>query len=154
MLNVDKTALLTEFLGSLPRYVAALLARAVELDRLMDGKALPHEDISRASGPRCATDAEKPEMAPRYDRLVMGSRHFAAGACFAAKQKDAYEELCAWLRSYNEDLVREMRAPDNQSVVETQLKFAVDLTAVLFSEEDAELLRRRGRAALAAASAA
>ena len=43
VLSVDKTGLLTAFLGSLPGHIAARLARAVELDRLMDGKALPHE---------------------------------------------------------------------------------------------------------------
>ena len=45
MLNADKTGLLAAFLGGLPGHVAARLARAVELDRLMEGKLLPHEDI-------------------------------------------------------------------------------------------------------------
>ena len=105
-------------------------------------------DFSRPS------DAEKRDMAMRYVRLVTGSRHFATGACFAAKQKDAAEELCGWLRRYNEDLVREMRAPDHAGVVEVQFPFVLELTALLFSEEEAELLRRRGKAALGTASAA
>ncbi len=119
------------------------------------GAALPMQrgagktaDFSRPS------DAEKREMAKRYVRLVTGSRNFATGACFAAKQKDAYEELCGWLRRYNEDLVREMRGPDHPGVVEVQFPFATELTALLFSEEEAELLRRRGKAAQTAASAA
>ena len=105
-------------------------------------------DFSRPS------DAEKREMAMRYTRLVTGSRHFATGGCFAAKQKDAAEELCGWLRRYNEDLVREMRAPDHPGVTEVQFPFCLELTALLFSEEEAELLRRRGKAALGTASAA
>ncbi len=99
-------------------------------------------------------DAEKREIAKRYVRLVVGCRNFAAAASFGAKQKDAYEELCAYLRRYNEDLVREMRCPDNAVVVETQFLFAVELTGLLFSSEEADLLRRRGKAAQAAASAA
>ena len=105
-------------------------------------------DFSRPSDP------EKREMAMRYVRLVTGSRHFATGGCFAAKQKDAAEELCGWLRRYNEDLVREMRAPDHPGVTEVQFPFCLELTALLFSEEEAELLRRRGKAALGTASAA
>lgn len=45
MLSPDKTALLQSFLGGMPRDVAARLAMAVELDRLADGKALPHDLI-------------------------------------------------------------------------------------------------------------
>jgi len=105
-------------------------------------------DFSRPS------DAEKREMAMRYVRLVTGSRHFATGGCFAAKQKDAAEELCSWLRRYNEDLVREMCAPDHAHVTEVQFPFCLELTGLLFSEEEAELLRRRGKAAMGTASAA
>jgi hypothetical protein len=51
-------------------------------------------------------------------------------------------------------VVRELRSPDNPAVVETQFLFATELTALLFSEEEAELMRRRGKAAQASASAA
>lgn len=44
-LPTDKQALLQTFLGSLPEEVASRLARAIEIDRLVDGKALPHELI-------------------------------------------------------------------------------------------------------------
>jgi hypothetical protein len=117
--------------------------------------ALPtHRGPGKAADFSRMADAEKREMALRYAKLVKGSRNFAAGACFGATQKDAYEELSATLRRYNEDLVREMRAPDHPGMIEAQLQFAAELTTVLFSEEEAELLRRRGRAALGAASAA
>jgi CheY-like chemotaxis protein len=97
-------------------------------------------------------DAEKRALAMRYVRLVVGSRNFAAAASCGAKQKDIYEELCGVLRRYNEDVVRELRTPDAAGVVETQYQYATELTALLFSEEEAELLRRRGRAELAAAA--
>src|ERR1700723_3924745 len=42
---LDKTGLLKAFLGGLPRPAAGRLAMAVEMDRLMDGHCLPHEDI-------------------------------------------------------------------------------------------------------------
>ncbi|MGZ5989423.1 MAG: hypothetical protein ACXWLZ_10320, partial [Rhizomicrobium sp.] len=60
------------------------------------------------------------------------------------------------LRSYNEDVVKELRTPDakRRAVAESQFEFVVKLTSVLFSEEEAEFLRRRGRAALGAAQAA
>jgi hypothetical protein len=105
-------------------------------------------DFSRAA------DAERRELALRYVRLVVDCRPFAAAASFAARQKDIYEELCAWLRRYNEDVVKELRHPDNPAVVEAQFQLAAEITALLFSAEEAELLRRRGRAAQSAASAA
>ena len=96
-------------------------------------------------------DAEKRILAMRYVRLVAGSRNFAAAASFAAKQKDASEELCLHLRRYNEDVVKEMRNGPNRAIAEAQFQFAIELTALLFSEEEAELMRRHGKAAQAAA---
>jgi hypothetical protein len=95
--------------------------------------------------------ADKQEMARRYARLVTGCRNFAAAASFGAKQKDIYDDLCALLKRYNEDLVNALKADVSNPVAAGQLELCVDLTATLFSEEEAELLRRRGRAALAAA---
>ena len=45
MLTPDKTEQLRNFLGNLPRDIAARLAAAVELDRLAEGSGLPHEVI-------------------------------------------------------------------------------------------------------------
>jgi hypothetical protein len=98
-------------------------------------------------------EAEKRAVAMRYARLVVGSRNFAAAASFGASQKAAYEELCTALRRYNEDVVREMRGSDDKGVVERQFQYATELTALLFSEKEAELMRRRGKAAQAAAAA-
>jgi hypothetical protein len=95
---------------------------------------------------------EKQEMALRYARLVAGSRFFAAAASFAAKQKMVYEELCATLKRYNEDLIKALKANPQNPVANAQFLLCAELTAVLYSDEEAELLRRRGRAALSAAA--
>src|ERR1700712_1568251 len=45
MISPERTGLLKSFLGGLPEQIAARLAQAVEVDRLIDGKLLPHEMI-------------------------------------------------------------------------------------------------------------
>ena len=127
------------------------------VEQLRDG-ALGHAvalPIQRGTGKSAdfsrAADAEKRDLALRYVRLVVGCRNFAEKASFAAKQKEIYEELCSHLRRYNEDVVREMRGDANRAVVEAQFQLATEITALLFSEEEAELMRRRGKAAQAAA---
>jgi hypothetical protein len=101
-------------------------------------------------------DAEKIERALRYTQLVAGCRGLATGASFGASQKKAEEEICQTLRSYNEDVVKELRTAEGprRAVVESQFEFVCRLTAILFSEEETEFLRRRGRAAQQAATAA
>ena len=66
----------------------------------------------------------------------------------------AMEEISRHLIGYNEDLVREMRSAGgpHRAVVERQFELAAELTALIFSPEEAEFLRRRGRAALANAA--
>jgi len=138
-----------------------LLTERVEIGKVMEsfmdraprevGAALPmHKatgaDFSKPLAP------EKREMALRYARLVTGSRNFAAAASFAAKQHATSEELCSLLKRYNEDLVKALKAePQNESAT-AQFKFCMEMTAILFSEEEAELLGRRGRAAQSAAA--
>lgn len=138
-----------------------LLAERVQIGKVMESfmdratrefsAALP---IHKAAGADFSKHPgiEKQEMALRYAKLVAGSRHFAAAASFAAKQKDAYDELCATLKRYNEDLVKALKSEPQNSVVSTQFPFCTELTTILFSEEEAELLRRRGRAAQSAAA--
>ncbi len=100
-------------------------------------------------------DADKSERALRYARLVAGCKTLAAAASFGATQKKADEEMCHLLRSYNEDVVKELRSAEGarRAVVERQFEVVSGLTAILFSEEEADLLRRRGKAALQAAAA-
>ncbi len=99
-------------------------------------------------------DDEKADRGLRYAKLLTGSEFYAAMGSFAAAQKDAMEQACLHLRSYNEDLIKEMRGADaaRRTVAERQYGLAVELTAILFSAEEAEFLRRRGKAALAAAA--
>ena len=141
-----------------------LLAERVEIGRVMEGfmdrapkefaAALP---LHKAAGADFSkpVSAEKRAMALRYARLVVGSRNFAAAASFAARQKTAAEELTTLLARYNDDLIRTMKVADpaRAEMVATQFELCVELTALLFSEEEAELLRRRARAAQAAAAA-
>jgi hypothetical protein len=136
-----------------------LLAERVQIGKVMEGfmdrapkefaAALPTSrgrgaDFSRHPG------AEKHEMALRYARLVAGSHSFAAS--FFAKQKAAYDEITTLLKRYNEDVVKALKAEPQNGVVNAQFLLCAELTAILFSDQEAELLRRRGRAALSAAA--
>ena len=138
-----------------------LLAERVQIGKVMESfmERAPREfaaelptyrgkgaDFSRHPG------AEKHDMALRYARLVAGSRHFAAAASFAAKQKEAYDELATLLKRYNEDVVKALKAEPQNAVVIAQFLLCAELTAILFSDQEAELLRRRGRAATSAAA--
>jgi hypothetical protein len=138
-----------------------LLAERVLIGKVMEGfmdrapkefgAALPMSkgrgaDFSKHPG------VEKQEMAMRYARLVAGCRPFAAAASFAAKQKTTDDELCTLLKRYNDDVLKALKANPQDAVANAQFLFCADLTALLFSEEEAELLRRRGRSALSAAA--
>jgi hypothetical protein len=121
--------------------------------------ALPmHRSGSYGGGPRVPNidhmpdQPEKIERAIRYARLVAGCRHIAARAAFGASHKDAADEIEKELRVYNEDIVKLIRDPDaaRRADAEPFLNTAVELTAILFSEEEADFLRRRARASLAA----
>ena len=121
------------------------IAAALPMQKGTGGTA----DFSRA------VDAEKRTMALRYVRLVVGSRNFAAAGSFAAKQKTAFEEVGTYLRRYVEDVVKEMRVTDpaRLAIAEQQFQLCVELTTLMFSDKEAELLKRRGRAAQSAAAA-
>jgi len=115
-------------------------------------QALPmHKGTADFSRP---TVAEKRAVALNYARLVAGTRHFAAAASFAAKQSLALEETSNHLRRYIENAVRDMRGSsgEKRATVESQLQYCADMAALLFSGEEAELIRRRARAAQGAAA--
>lgn len=107
-------------------------------------------DISRPADP------EKCERALRYARLIIGCKPFAAAASFGAAVKDAEDEVTMTLRSYSEDLVKELRAAEGDKLHNAELYFSIaaELTSLLFSAEEGEFLRRRGRAATGVAVAA
>jgi hypothetical protein len=138
-----------------------LLAERAEIGKVMESfmdraprevsAALPmHKAIGADFSKPLA--AEKREMALRYARLVAGSRNFAAAASFAAKQRATCDDLGVMLKRYNEDLVKALKADPHNDVALAQFLFCTELTALLFSEEEAELLRRRGKAAQSAAA--
>lgn len=121
--------------------------------------ALPmHKSGSYGGGPRVPNiehmpdQDEKTERAIRYAKLVIGCRHLASRASFGATHKDAEDEIERELRVYNEDIVKLIRDPDEtrRKKAEPYFRAAVDLTAILFSEEEADFLRRRARASMAA----
>src|SRR6202012_295448 len=95
-------------------------------------------------------DNEKAERGLRYAKLLTGCGVYAAMGSFAASQRDTMDEVSQHLRGYKEDLVKEMRVPANEAQTGTarQFELASELTALIFSPEEAELLRRRGKAAL------
>jgi hypothetical protein len=99
-------------------------------------------------------DTEKRELVIKYAKLVVGSRNFAAAGSFAAKQKTACEDMGAYLRRYIEDVVKELKGgdPARRANAERYFLLCVELTGILFSDKEAELLQRRGRAAQAAAA--
>lgn len=97
-------------------------------------------------------DPDKAARALNYARLMVGCRASAASGSFAAAQKDAVDKVSAELKLYNEEIVRELRAAqgDRRRNVEQHFEVAAEITAVLFSGEEGDLLRRRAKAALAA----
>ena len=119
--------------------------------------ALPTRRAGFKGGPRLpdisqAPDPDRSARALAYARLIAGCRPFAVAASFGSALKDASDELVAALGLYNEELLRELRAADDDSKhahAKAYLNLAADLTALLMSKEEGELLRRRGRAALA-----
>jgi hypothetical protein len=100
------------------------------------------------------TNAEKRALALNYAKLVAGTRHFAAAGSFAAKQRAALEEISNHLRHYVDDAIRGLRSSsgEKRAVIESQLQYGADVAAILVSTEEAELIRRRVRAAQSAAA--
>jgi hypothetical protein len=66
---VDKEVLLKGFLGQLPDDVVSRLAKAVEVDRLIGGAALPHDEILKALRPQLRGTASGTRRVPTPQRL-------------------------------------------------------------------------------------
>jgi hypothetical protein len=114
-----------------------------------------------AGGPRVPDlsrpfDDGKATRAENYARLLAGCRSLAEQLAFGAALAQADDEIGVALKSYCNDLVRELRALDGteRSRAEQYFAFTVDLASILFSAEEGEFLRRRGRAAVSAQAAA
>jgi len=142
-----------------------LLADRAALAEVMDGfmeraakevsAALPTiKSGSYAGGPRMPDltrhpDPDKSDRALAYARLVAGCRSFAAAASFGASNKDALDEIGTMLRSYSEDILKELRTVTGERRIVTDAYFhlVAELFALVFNQEEADLLRRRARAA-------
>jgi hypothetical protein len=98
--------------------------------------------------------AENRATALNYAKLVAGTRHFAAAGSFAARQSTALEETGNHLRRYVENAVRELRGAggEKRATIESQLQYCAELAAFLIGGEEADLIRRRVRAAQSAAA--
>jgi hypothetical protein len=154
------------------RWGQRLLKDRAALAEVMDGfmKRAPKEILGAlptirtgayAGGPRGpdlarALDPEIADRARRYAKLLAGCRDFAAAASFGASLADAQDEVTSAIRNYAGDILRELRA--SQGARRQHAEQFFDLTAqlmeMLISPEEAEFLRRRGRAAAGATAAA
>jgi hypothetical protein len=122
---------------------------------------LPTHKASYSGGARVPDfarlpDAEKVERALRYARVMAGTKHLAVAGSFGAKHTNALEECQQFLRSYSEDTLKELRTAEGErrENVERQFQLLMELTALLFDENELEFLRRRGKAAGAQSVAA
>lgn len=154
------------------RWGQRLLKDRAALAEVMDGymKRAPREILaalptlktgSYSGGPRLpdisrAPDPEKFERALRYAKLMDGCKPFAAAASFGASLADAQDEVTTALRTYSEDIIKELRAAEGERRKNAEHYFALaaDLTSLFLSVDEGEFLRRRGRVALNAAAAA
>jgi hypothetical protein len=62
MVQAEKQVLLDRFLGQLPSHLAARLAKAVEVDRLIGGTDLPHEELLQALRPQLREQSKAGRM--------------------------------------------------------------------------------------------
>ena len=122
--------------------------------------AMPSQKAGFTGGPRVPdfsrhVDPERVERALRYAKLMSGTKHLAVPGSFGAKHQDALDEASQTLRSYNEDLLKELRTAEGarREVVERQFQLALEMTGLLFGESEVEFLRRRAKAAVAPAAA-
>jgi hypothetical protein len=133
------------------RWGQSLLKDRAEIGEVMDAfmERAPKE-ISNAFQTKRATrpvDPEKIERALRYATLIAGCKPFAAAASFAASLKDAQDEIVGHLHNVNDDALWDLRNADEgrRQIVQDQFALAVELTSILCGEDEAEVLRRRGR---------
>ena len=134
------------------RWGQSLLKDRAEIGEVMDSfmerapKEVENAFPSKKNSTR-AVDPEKIERAIRYATLVAGCRPFAAAASFAASLKDAQDEIVGHLRNVNDDMLWELRNAEEarRPLVQDQFALAAELTSILCGEDEAEVLRRRGR---------
>jgi hypothetical protein len=142
-LLADRSALaevMDGFMERAPKEVAAALP-TVKSGSYAGGPRVP--DLARDA------DAEKSDRALAYARLVSGCRSFAGAASFGASNKEALDEIGTMLKGYSEDLLKELRTVtgEKRTNAEAYFHLLTEIFALIFSQEEADLLRRRGKAA-------
>jgi hypothetical protein len=138
-------AVMDEFMERVPKEIAG---------------ALPSHKTGYGGGPRVPDfdrppDPERVDRALRYAKVLSGTKLYAVPGSFGAKHQDAIDEASLILRSYNEDLLKELCTAqgERRAVVERQYRLALELTQLVFDEGEADFLRRRGKAATQTAAA-
>ena len=96
MLTAEKSDLLRSFLGGLPGNIAARLAKAVEVDRLTDGKALPHDMIMEGLRPVLRENQPRERTPTPLRLLCRPFEDFLFNG--AKKSKRAASRAPAWFR--------------------------------------------------------
>ena len=116
--------------------------------------ALPSHKAGYSGGPRVPdftrpVDPDRVDRALRYAKLLSGTKLLAVPGSFGAKHTDALDEAAQVLRSYNEDLLKEMRTAEGarREIVDRQYQLVLELTPLIFDESETEFLRRRAKAA-------
>ena len=105
------------------------------------GKSPKPLDLSRAPDP------ERLAKAMRYAQLMVHSKPFAVAAFFSAKLNESIDETANALRTYGEDLLRELRAgqPETRANMDAHWALLLELCTLVLGEEETDLLRRRAR---------
>ena len=100
-----------------------------------------------------APDPDRVARALRFAHLMVHSRPFAVAAAFSAKLNEAMEETANTLRSYNEDILREVRTapPEHRTNVDKHFANALDICKLILGEDEADFLRRRAKVTVGAA---
>lgn len=116
--------------------------------------AMPTQKASFSGGPRVPdfsrpVDADRTGRAIRYAKVLAGTKILSAPGSFGAKHQKAMDDVTVFLRSYSEDVLKELRTAEGprREVVEQQFALVLELTVTLFEPSEAEFLRRRGKAA-------
>jgi hypothetical protein len=116
--------------------------------------ALPTHKAGYSGGSRVPNfgkpvEPERQARALRYANVMAGTRHLAVAGSFAAKHGKAMDEITMMLRSYCEDVLKELRSAEGprRAVVEAQFQLSLELTKLLAEDGEAEFLARRGKAA-------
>lgn len=115
---------------------------------------LPTHKAGYSGGPRVPdfnhpVDQDRVDRALRYATVLHRTKHLAVPGSFGAKHQDAIDECRLYIRSYTEDLLKEMRIAEGprRANIERQFQLTLELTQLLFDSSEAEFLRRRGKAA-------